>query len=79
MPPGTGWTMRCSSTLDIQDGLNKLFNLNKPHFVVWAWIYDTISEISLGTAFGDALRLLRRPLNGGVFRDFWDAGVTKHS
>jgi hypothetical protein len=66
-------------SLDIQDGLTKLFDLNKPHFVVWAWIYDTIPGYLLGTAFGDVLRLLQRPLNGGVFRDFWDAGVTNHS
>jgi hypothetical protein len=42
-------------------------------------LYDTVPGFSLGTASGDALRLSPRPLNGGVFRDFWDAGVTKHS
>jgi hypothetical protein len=58
---------------------DQLFDLNKPHFVVWAWICDTIPGFSLGKAFGDVSRLLQRPLNDGVFRDFWDAGVTKHS
>jgi hypothetical protein len=28
-------------SLDIQDGLTELFDPNKPHFVVWAWICDT--------------------------------------
>jgi hypothetical protein len=34
-------------SLDIQDGLTELFDPNKPHFVVWAWICDTIPGFSL--------------------------------
>jgi hypothetical protein len=60
---------------DIQDGLTEFFNPNKPHFVVWAWICDTIPGFSLGTAFEGVWRLLQKPLDDGVFRDFRDAGV----
>jgi hypothetical protein len=62
-------------SLDIQDGLAELFDPNKPHFVVWAWICDTIPGFSLRTAFGDVLRLLQMPLDDRVFRDFQEAGV----
>jgi hypothetical protein len=54
-------------SLDIQDGLTELFDPNRPHFMVWAWICDTIHGFSPGTAFGDILRLLQRPLDDRVF------------
>jgi hypothetical protein len=61
-------------SLDIQDGLTKLFDPSKPHFVVWAWICDTIPGFSLVTALNSASLLLRIPLDDRVFRDFWEAG-----
>jgi hypothetical protein len=55
-------------SLDIQDGLIELFDPNKPHFVVWAWICATFSGFSLQSAFNGVSRLVQRPLNDGVFR-----------
>jgi hypothetical protein len=62
-------------SLGIQDGLTQLLDLNKPHFVVWAWICDSIDGFSSVTAFNAVSRLLQKPLDDGVFRDFRNAGV----
>jgi hypothetical protein len=70
-------------SLGIQDGLIELFDPNKPHFVVWAWICAAFPGFSLQSTFNDVLHLVHRPVNDGVLGDdFREAEVfmvTRHS